>query len=188
MKHKNTLVAVIGGPGTGKGTYSRMLMTCHDFSYVDTGALLRALPPEFGLQDVLAAGNFAPEDIVFRVVSENMPLGSDVVLDGFPRTVSQAQWLVSEYADKFDVKILFLDAPDDVLIARIHKRADQGSSRPEDYDESVIRHRIEKFKSDTMPAIDWLRDVPDIAFYAIDASHDVDTVYIDICQVLDLKS
>lgn len=187
MKHKNILVAVIGGPGTGKGTYSRMLMTCHDFSYVDTGALLRALPPEFGLQDVLATGGFAPEDIVLCVVSESMPLDSDIVLDGFPRTMFQAQWFVEKYAEKYNVKILFLDAPDDILIARIHKRVSQGSLRSDDHNDTVIHHRIENFKKITIPAVRWLQTQSNISYYTIDASHDVNDVFIDICKVLDLN-
>ena len=188
MKHKNTLVAVIGGPGTGKGTYSRMLMTCHDFSYVDTGALLRALPSDIGIGDMLAHGNFVPDDIVCRIVDENVPMDSDVILDGFPRTLPQAKWFVNAYAEKIDIKILFLDAPDDILISRIHKRANAGSLRSDDHDDSVIHHRIENFKNITMPAVHWLKVQSSISFYTIDASHDINDVFIDMCKVLGLNS
>ena len=94
----------------------------------------------------------------------------DIILDGFPRTLIQAQWLVHNYANKYDIHVVFLNVPDEIMEKRISKRKREGSTRKDDGDIDIVRHRIETFHTTTMPAIKWLSGVGNITFSDVDSS------------------
>jgi adenylate kinase family enzyme len=108
----------------------------------------------------------------------------DVILDGFPRKVSQAKWLVDNYADKFDIYALYLSVPPEVLIERINKRIRSGSMRADDASPEIIQRRLDNYFKITMPAIDWLRTAPNVHFAEIDARGDVNDNFADIMKAL----
>ncbi len=174
---------MMGGPGVGKGTFSRMLMARRPFKYIEAGALLRAMPADSEIGKLISAGNLVPDTLVCNLMADHMT-DQDIILDGFPRTIAQAQWLVAQYADKYDMHVLYFAVPHDVLVSRIQKRVRDGSLRADDASMEIINRRLSNFESITMPAVEWLRTAPGIRFSEIDARGDVNDNFADIIAAL----
>ncbi len=184
MKHKNQIIVMMGGPGVGKGTFSRMLMQVHPFQHIEAGAILRAAPSDSEICKLISGGNLVPDKLVCDLMATQIVGHNDIILDGFPRTLPQAQWLVENYADKYNVHVLYFSVPDDVLVARIQKRIRDGSRRADDTSPEIIRRRLANFQQITMPAIEWLRTARGIKFSEIDARGDASDNFADIISVL----
>lgn len=168
MTNKKQIIVMMGGPGVGKGTFSDMLMARRPFKYVEAGALLRAMPADSEIGKLISAGDLVSDNLVCDLMVAQIT-DDDIILDGFPRTIGQAKWLVKNYADKYDIQILFLNTDDETLVRRIQKRVRTGSRRADDVAIKTIRHRLENFHKTTMPAVDWLRTAPGIKFSEIHA-------------------
>lgn len=181
---KPNLIVLMGGPGAGKGTFAKMLRTDHDYKYVETGAILRQMSPESEIGRLIAGGNLVPDTALFDIIAPHLTGNDDILLDGFPRTTGQSQWLVKNYADKFNIHILYINVPTDIILKRLNKRMKEGSTRADDANPEIIHHRIETFEQTTMPAINWLRNANNIMFSDIDASGELDNNYKNITHVL----
>ena len=177
---------MMGGQGVGKGTFSRMLAARHDFNHIEVGALLRAMPADCEIAKTISAGNLVPDDMLFDLMRKKITPDRDIILDGFPRKLSQAKWLVKNYADKFDIHVIYLNVPESVLVERINKRIREGVGRADDADPAVIRRRLDNYRQITVPAIEWLRNTSKVRFYEIDVTGDVDSNFMDITAVLGL--
>lgn len=171
---KSKIIVLMGGPGAGKGTFAKILRTNHDYKYIETGALLRTMPPESEIGRTIAAGNLVPDNALFDIIASHLTGDTDILLDGFPRTIGQAQWLIDNYADKFDIHVLYTNVPTDIIIKRLTKRFNEGSQRADDGNPEIVQRRINNFINTTMPAIDWLRDAPGIKFSDVDVSGELD--------------
>lgn len=167
---KPKLIVLMGGPGAGKGTFAKILRTDHDYKYIETGALLRAMPADSEIGRTIAAGNLVPDTALFDMIASHLTGNTDILLDGFPRTIGQAKWLIQNYANKFNIHVLYTNVPTDIIIKRLTKRFNEGSKRADDGDPEIVKRRIENFINTTMPAIDWLRDAPGIKFSDVDVS------------------
>ena len=167
---KPKMILMMGGQGTGKGTHARRLIERDGYGYVEAGAILRALPPESPIAQIMARGELVPDADLFGLISDAIPANQDVILDGFPRTLGQAQWLVKNFADGFDIRVAFLNVPESVMMARIAKRIREGGGRADDSDPAIVRRRLDAFWNTTMPAIEWLRTAPGIKFADINVS------------------
>lgn len=184
------MIVMMGGPGTGKGTFSRKLRELKpEYNYVDTGAILRSLPPESDVRKIIAGGNLLPDEAVSAIVADAMDkVSGDVILDGVPRSVGQAEFLIKKYADKYDIHVLFLNATDDLMMRHIIKRRNEGSGRQDDACENIISNRIALFHQTTMPAIKWLAQRPEnIKFYDVDSNCEENLNFSRILQVLDFN-
>ena len=176
----------MGGQGVGKGTHARRLIARDGYDYIETGAILRALPAESRLKQIMARGELVPDADLFDVIATELDKSDDVILDGFPRTVPQAQWIVQKYADKFDIRVIYLNVPESVMLARIEKRIREGGGRADDADNAIVRRRLDNFWRITMPAIEWLRTAPNIKFADVDVrDENPDINFARICAALD---
>lgn len=175
---------MMGGPGVGKGTFSKMLMAHHPYTHIEAGALLRAMPADSQIGKLISAGNLVPDELVCDLMAPRLTGNHDIILDGFPRTIGQAQWLVQNYADKFDIHILYLATDEKTLIARIQKRVRDGTQRADDSTMDIIQHRLENFQRITMPAVEWLRTAPGIKFSEINAAGDASDNFAEIISAL----
>lgn len=171
---KKDIIVLMGGQGVGKGTFAKLLMQGHNFNHIETGALFRAMPADSAIGRLIARGELVPDDELFKLIASKITDDTDIILDGFPRTVAQAKWLTHNYADKYNIHVLYLDVPEEVMIARIEKRNREGSHRGDDADMAVVRRRLDTFWHVTMPAIEWLRTAPGIKFSDIDVTGPVD--------------
>jgi adenylate kinase family enzyme len=184
MTAKKKIIVLIGGPGVGKGTFSKMLMARGNYNYIGVGALLRQLPPTAEIHSMISAGKLVPDNILFDLLSKKICNDSDIILDGFPRKLSQAKWLVKNYADTYDIHILNLVVPIETLIQRINKRITDGSARADDMNSDTIRSRLKIFLETTIPALDWLRDAKKIKFSNVDVSGNLDNNLSEIITAL----
>ena len=164
---KPEMIVFMGGQGSGKGTFANLLLKEHDFNYVEAGAILRQMPKDSAIYQKITRGELLTDTELFPIIANYIKTDKDLILDGFPRTIGQAKWLVENYADKFDIKIIFLNISEETMLAHIQNRIKEGGNRPDDNDETAVRKRIAAFKSTTMPAIEWLSQQPNIIFYNV---------------------
>jgi len=164
---KPTMIVFMGGQGSGKGTFAHLLMQEQKFNYVEAGEILRQMPTDSIIGQKILHGELLQDDELFPIISKYITGNTDIILDGFPRTIGQAKWLIQNFADKFDIKIAFLNITEEKMIAHIKNRIMMGGNRADDNDESAVHKRIESFKTITMPAIDWLRNESSVKFYDI---------------------
>ena len=167
---KPKMIVMMGGQGTGKGTHARTLIERDGYKYLEMGAILRGLAPESHLAQIMARGELVPDSDLFDLVSAEITDDSDIILDGFPRTIGQAQWLVEKFADRFDIRIVFLNVPESIMLARIENRLRTVGGRADDADPAIVRRRLDSFWKTTMPAIEWLRTAHGVKFTDVDVS------------------
>lgn len=182
------IIVLMGGQGVGKGTFARMLCERHPFKHIETGALLReSAKTNKKIADIIARGDLVPEEDLLNLVSANIDTKQDVILDGFPRTIEQAKWLVSNYANNTDIHIIYLDVPEEIMIQRIQKRIREGGGRTDDANKDAIKRRLNIFWTTTIPAINWLKSVPNIKFSDVDVQGDVNDNFNMIIKALNSK-
>jgi len=154
-------VLLIGPPGAGKGTQSTRIAAHFDLTRIATGDLLReevagGSARGHTAQAYMDRGDLVPDDVVIamtreRVVKANSKGG--YILDGYPRTLAQAEaayrWAKARGVP-FDLALYF-DIGTDELLARLAGRARE-ESRSDDAEET-IRHRLEVFRAQTYPLL-----------------------------------
>lgn len=120
-------ILLVGKPGSGKGTITKILIEKDDFVHLSTGDLLRqeiATGSELGkkLELLLKDGNFASDDVIFTLVTKFIKENEDksIIFDGFPRNLKQAE-KCKELKIHFD-HIFYLDVPNEILEERILNR------------------------------------------------------------------
>ncbi|MBD2772483.1 adenylate kinase [Iningainema tapete] len=154
-----TRLIFLGPPGAGKGTQAKTLADSWNIPHISTGDILRKAMKEQTLLGIKAqgyvdSGELVPDELVQAMVQERLhdsDTGSGWILDGFPRTVNQALFLeellstISQHGEK----AVNLEVPDDVVVGRLLERG-----RKDDTEE-VIRRRLEVYRSETEPLIDY---------------------------------
>ncbi|MDE0834773.1 MAG: nucleoside monophosphate kinase [Akkermansiaceae bacterium] len=183
-------IVLLGSPASGKGTQGRRIAASLGLGYLSTGVLLRENiigRTELGLaaEPILARGGYLPDDLMCPILADwlaaNDP-SSGWVLDGFPRSLRQAEFLdewLAEYGSALDAAVV-LEAPFNVLLRRIRDRVEcsdcrwsgqrselskvgncpkcGGSAAPRADDcEANFRNRYAEFLSLTIPVIDFYR-------------------------------
>ena len=153
----------LGPPGAGKGTQSIKIASEQHLAHISTGDILRSSisnGTSLGLkaQSYMVQGHLVPDEVVIGIIEERIKekdceLG--FLLDGFPRTVVQAQQLdiILEKNKQPLTHILDLIVPDQNLISRIEKRA-QEQNRPDDNPE-VFKNRLKVYHEQTKPVKDF---------------------------------
>jgi adenylate kinase len=158
------LIAVLfGPPGVGKGTQGTLLARHFGIAHISTGAMFRAevdaktmLGRE--LSPILASGSLVPDELTVRILESRMDhkdAAGGAVLDGFPRTVAQAQALDRMLAEQTrDLTVVVnLNVPDSVIRERVLARA-VAEGRTDDNEEAFV-HRISVYRQQTEPVIDY---------------------------------
>jgi adenylate kinase len=158
---------LLGPPGAGKGTQAQRLVERHDIVQLSTGDMLRAAvkaETEVGLKakDIMAAGGLVPDEIVIGIISdriEQADAANGFILDGFPRTVPQAEALDSLLKSKG----LKLDAAvelrvnESALLQRVEARVAQMTARGEvvrvDDTPEVLAKRLASYRTSTEPLV-----------------------------------
>lgn len=156
-------IILIGPPGSGKGTQSKLISSKLGLIHISTGDLIReeqAKDSKIGklATNLIDKGNYLPDEIVISMVKQKIidnPNVPGFIFDGFPRTVEQAKALDSFLnIRKTPInKIFFMELTDVAIKNRISERCEK-ENRADDKPE-VIQTRITTYKSQTIPVIDY---------------------------------
>jgi adenylate kinase len=176
-------LALLGKPGSGKGTQGTTLAKRLGVPLVSIGELLRqraADPtrPAPELQAMLERGELVPDDLVLSVVRDALDDlgGGGYILDGFPRTVGQSR------SDAVPVDaVVNLALSDDEARQRLLGRA--GAGRTDDADHEAVERRLRRFHSDTEPLVELYGKRGILT--TIDASASPDEVTSAILEAID---
>ena len=161
----NKLILMMGGQGSGKGTLSKKFITENpNYDYIETGAMLRALPATHPLKAIITRGEFVPDQELQNLLLKKINPANNTILDGFPRQLSQAKWLVDTFADTFDMIAVYLNIPRELMLKRIQNRINEGAGRADDADAAAVQRRLDTFFTKTLPAIQWLGTNPNVKF------------------------
>ena len=159
-------VLIMGPPGSGKGTQAARIAERRDLAHISTGDMLRAAMAagtELGnrVKDIVDRGDLVPDDLMLELVLDRLgqpDAAGGFLLDGFPRTVAQAEALVAALEGKRELElVVLLDVPEDVLVERALARG-----RADDTEET-IRHRLRVYRESTRPVLDALEGKVDRA-------------------------
>ncbi len=157
-----TRLIFLGPPGAGKGTQAKAIAEHWQIPHISTGDILRQAlqnKTQLGIkaQAYMNKGELVPDILVQEMVQERLNQGdtkSGWILDGFPRTVKQANFLeqLLDQLKQSGEKVVNLEVPDEVVVARL-----LGRGRKDDSEE-VIRRRLEVYRAETAPLIDYYGD------------------------------
>ena len=149
----------VGPPGAGKGTQAERLVKTYQMAHLSTGDMLRAArdaktPVGLKADVYMSAGQLVPDDIIIGIIDERLQspdCRSGYLLDGFPRTIAQAEALDTMLAEKqtpLNV-VLELRVPEEELFRRL-----AGRGRADDSPE-VIRERLVAYRKQTEPLLEY---------------------------------
>lgn len=155
---------LFGPPGAGKGTQATSMVEKYNLHHISTGALLRkeiAAGSELGLKakSLIEVGALVPDEVVEGMIESEFKTITGVegfLLDGFPRTIAQAEALDRILANNGEkvTSIVSIMIPDEMIIERIsHRAAIEG--RADDADVSIIKNRIDTYHNQTEPLIEY---------------------------------
>jgi len=204
------IVVFLGPPGAGKGTQAERLVKEKGFLHLSTGDLLReAVKKQTPLgqkaKSYMEKGELVPDDLIVELIKEKLPKDGSVILDGFPRTVAQAEALekmLAELGKKVDAVVLF-SVPDEIVVERLSgRRIDPETGRVyhekynppppgvrviqrEDDKPEVIKKRLEVYRRQTAPLVEYYEKKG--VLKKVDASLPPEDVYRKLLEVLGLS-
>lgn len=162
-------LVLLGPPGAGKGTQAKRLVSKHGIVHLSSGEMLRAAaaagtPVGLAAKSLIDHGQFVPDAMMVAIIAERIDqpdARAGFILDGFPRTLPQAEALdrlLAERGLKLDA-VVALDVDEDRLVKRIETRVTEMLARGEplraDDNSEVLKGRLDAYRALTAPVADY---------------------------------
>ncbi len=206
-------IVLLGAPGAGKGTQAAKLVEELGMCHISTGDILRAAvknqtPLGVKAKGFMDAGELVPDDLIIDLMKERIQqpdTEKGVILDGFPRTTTQAvalDTMLTELERPLDAALL-IDVDSEVIVKRLTSRrlckecgqigtaADAQCPscggemyQRDDDNEATVRNRLDVYEKSTSPLIDYYRGCD--LLVSIDGDRDVNVVFADVKKSLGL--
>ena len=185
---------LFGPPGAGKGTQAARIKERYNLAHLSTGDMLRAAveaktPVGLKAKSVMDEGKLVPDEVVVGAVKariEHDDCHDGFILDGFPRTLSQAEHLdvmLREEHARIDA-LIRIEVDDDELVGRIKRRAAETGSRVRaDDNEATLRSRLDVYRDQTAPVLPFYEKQGIV--HVVDGMADIDAVSNAIYAILD---
>ena len=184
-------VVIVGAPGSGKGTQSEKLIEKYGLHHISTGEVLRdhiARKTPIGqiAKTYINQGQLIPDSLMIRILEEiidNEPKAKEgVILDGFPRTIPQAEALNRFMARRGDEihHVIGLEVPEEELVDRMIKRGQQ-TGRADDNLET-IKNRLQVYHESTTPLRDFY--ISEGKYRQINGHGSVDEIFESIAEAI----
>lgn len=209
-------IILLGPPGAGKGTQAKFICERFKIPFISTGDMLRAAvaaktPLGLKVQEIIDAGRLVSDDIMVALVQERIAqpdCADGFLLDGFPRTIAQAQAL-NKAKIAIDYVIAIVVADEEIIQRMSGRRMHPASGRTyhiiynpprekdkddetgealiqrEDDQEAVVRRRLEVYHQQTRPLIQHYQADHAVKFVEIDGSGEIETIRQKIFTVLE---
>jgi len=189
-------IILFGPPGAGKGTQAGILKESLGIPQLSTGDMLRAAvaaktPLGVQAEKIMKEGGLVSDDIIIGMIDERInqaDCANGFMLDGFPRTVAQAEVLdkmLAAKGKKIDI-VIEIKVPDEALKGRVVKRANEALAkgevpRPDDNPE-VFGKRLETYWKQTAPVLPYYKGKNLLS--AIDGTKQIEAVTVDIKKLI----
>lgn len=151
------MIILFGNVGSGKGTQAELLAKRLKAVTLSSGEVLRQYKDRADIQAYIAKGELVKDELLFPLVETEIKKaidgGSEVILDGFPRNINQAKWLIgmTEREGMSITAIIHLQLPKEAAMKRLLARQRQDDS------EEVINQRFSEYEQKVLPAIDYMK-------------------------------
>lgn len=186
------LIIIFGPPGCGKGTQSLLISEKYALKHISTGDLLRKEieeGTEFGkkVKSYLVEGLLVPDEIIIGMLMNGFEQAganyNGVILDGFPRTIAQAEALESSLAsyNKSTNLLIDLRVDEEELVNRMVIRGNN-TGRIDD-DPETIRKRLKVYTEQTLPVKDYYKDTG--KYFPVNGKGDIEDIFSTICSGID---
>ena len=183
---------LFGPPGAGKGTQAKMLIDKFNIVQISTGDMLRdevKSQSELGksAKAIMDRGDLVSDNIIIAMIKKRIQMSdcnNGFILDGFPRTLNQAielEGLLEDLKIKID-NVIQIEVDENLLLERINKRALENESIRNDDNSSILKNRIIVYKKDTMPVIDYYKNLKKLN--TINGMQSIEKVSRDILNIL----
>jgi len=177
-------IILIGIQGAGKSTQGNLIKEKYHIPYLSSGHIFREMAKEKSpwgryVKETINSGALMPDDKTVEVIEEYLSKDhykKGYVLDGFPRTVNQA-----EQFENGVNKVIYLDVSDKEALWRLSGRFEEGVR--EDNTLQALRRRIDLFHEKTKPVLDYYESRNKLV--NIDGERDIEPIFEEICTVLD---
>ncbi|WP_114009099.1 adenylate kinase [Cohaesibacter intestini] len=183
---------LLGPPGAGKGTQAERLVQDYKIVQLSTGEMLRAAvaaktPVGLAAKEVMDRGELVSDEIVVSIISDRVEepdCANGFILDGFPRTIAQAEALTELLKNKkmeLDA-VVEIRVDEGILLSRIEKRASESAEVRADDNAEALKKRLAVYKAQTEPLIDFYTKTGELK--TVDGMQDIEQVAQSIKDVL----